>query len=156
MRTIVLWICLVFSVPLLAGDGGLKEPSFVGFENMKVAAVTVSNITIVADMVLNNPNSFKVYLKNLNVEVFTENDVKLTEIEQGMKVEMPPAKDFKMPVVLNVSPAKLIESSGGVFNSMLSALKEREITLKYKGSWKVEIKKITIKVPIRYKETMVF
>jgi hypothetical protein len=73
-----------------------------------------------------------------------------------MKVEMPPAKDFKMPVVLNVSPAKLIESSGGVFNSMLSALKEREITLKYKGSCKVEIKKITIKVPIRYKETMVF
>lgn len=156
MRTIVLWICLVFSVSVLAGDGGLKEPSFVGFENMKVAAVTVSNVTIVADMVLNNPNNFKVYLKNFFVEVFTENDVKLTAIEQGMKVEMPAASDFKMPVVLNVSPEKLIESSGGVFNTMLSALKEREITLKYKGSCKVEMKKLTIKVPIRYKEKMVF
>lgn len=149
----------VFSWMILNLHGtakGFEVPSFIGFENMKVVSSSMDKITLVADMVLTNPNKFSVWLRNFKVRVLTENDVLLTEIEQGLKVEMPPNKDFRMPVLLEISPDKLIENGGGLWNTLVSSIKDRGIVLKYRGSCKVEIRKIPVIVPIAYKEKMVF
>ena len=140
---------------LLISCSGPKDPTFEKFENIKVNSISARSVSLNAEMVLNNPNPFSCHLKNLHLEIFSENDVKLTEINQTFNTEMVARSNFSVPVKISFSPKKLLDEKEGLLSSVLSVLSEKEVTLKYKGTCGVEVMEINVKVPVEYEEKMV-
>ena len=154
MRKLAFLQIAVFTLVFL-GCSGPKDPTFEKFENIKVQSISKNKVTLNADMILNNPNPFSCHFKNLVLEVYSDSDVKLTEIEQTYNTEMLADSNFSIPVIINFSPDKLFEEKQGLLNTIVNVLNNKEVNLKYKGYCNVEAMEISIKVPIDFEETMI-
>jgi len=63
------------------------------------------------------------------------------------------AKDnFTLPVVINISPLKLIEKKEGILKSIITTLNEMVLDLQITGSCTIEVMEINVKVPVDYSE----
>jgi LEA14-like dessication related protein len=132
---------------------GPKDPSFEKFDNLKVKSITPTKVTLIGVMILHNPNPFSCNLKDMHLEVFSDKNIKLTEISQTYNTEMVANSDFKLPVQISFAPDKLLDEKRGLFTSIISVLNEKEVTLNYKGTCKVEAMEIAIEVPFDFEET---
>lgn len=143
-----------FVFAIITACSGPKDPTFEQLENIKLKSFTRTKVVLTGDIILNNPNPFSCQLKKLDLEVFSDNNIKLTEIEQTLNTEMLAKSDFAIPVEIRFSPTKLMDDGEGLLSSLFSALEEKEVDLIYKGKCEVEVMKVNIEVPIEFEEAM--
>ena len=147
---------IISTLILVAALSGckIKDPFFKKIDNVVVLSINSNQVNLSADLTLHNPNNISCTLKEVNFDVFTDKNVKLTSIKQTYNSEMAAKSDFVVPIMITLDPKKLVSTTEGIFGSFLSAIGNREFEIIYKGSSKVE--KLGVTIPIHIESRVSF
>ena len=134
--------CIVISIILFS----CKKPQ--GFDyrdvrNIKVEKLGFDNTALKMDLVYFNPNNFGVTLKNVDCDIFVNNNfLGHYKLDTIMKIEK--RSEFSLPSILQIDMKN-------VYKNALSVLLSKEIELNVKGASKVSKFGINVNVPFDYK-----
>ena len=120
---------LCISVLVCLGCGKPKELQYIDLKNFKVNSLGLKGSVISADVIYYNPNSFKLKLKQAQMDV-TVNNVFLGHSTLDTLMVIPKLDTFAIPVHMTIDMKALISNS-------LSALFSNEVDLKLEGSAKL-------------------
>jgi LEA14-like dessication related protein len=143
MRKIIVSSLLSF---LLIFHISCKKPQ--GFDyrdvrNIKIDKLGFDKTALTLDLVYFNPNNFGVTLKNVECEIFINNNyLGHYKLDTIMKIEK------KSEFVL---PSKIQVDMKNIYKNTLNVILNKEIELNVKGSTRVSKFGVTINVPFDYK-----
>ena len=110
-----------------------KIPVYQGIEKVYVNSATQNEIKISADLLFHNPNFLGGKLQSNGISVFI-NDMEVGIVE-AKEFKIPLNEKFILPITANILKDKIItHKDGGLIQGLLSALLEKKITVRYKGS----------------------
>lgn len=141
MKNSVLIICCLCLVIF-----SCKKPQ--GFDyrdvrNMRVEKLGFEKTALAMDLVYFNPNNFGVTLKNVDCDIFVNNNfLGHYKLDTIMKIEK--RSEFSLP-------SKFQIEMKNIYKNALSVLLSKEIDLNVKGTSKVSKFGININVPFDYK-----
>ena len=131
-------------------------PTFEGLENVELEEVNSRKLVVMADMVINNPNSFALDLAEADLYAIVE-EIELARINQTFNTEMPAKTDFKMPVRIDLDLSKLYKDDPlGAISKGLKIINEKQINVLFQGEIKVGKGKAMVSVPIDQLENVKF
>lgn len=127
-----------------------KELEFRHVTNIQVKKVTGEEVLLSADAVFYNPNTMKMKLRGIDVDVFVTGN-KVGEINQDIKTIIPALDDFTVPfdAVFN------IRQVGGL-GTLLSIMGGRKLQVRYDGHIKVTVHGMPFRVPVDYENEVRF
>jgi len=119
---------------------------FRGVQNVSVEPNEQNQPILKADAFFHNPNSVKMKLKEIYVDVMV-NGKPTANVRQKMKVVIPPKSDFSVPVEALLSMKEL-----GLLDTIVNLLGGKKYDLQYTGYVKIAVHGVTIKVPFTHQE----
>lgn len=152
----LLAVALVASFILSACNTEAMEPKFQRVENIEITSLSKSDVTLVGEIVLYNPNYVSVTMDNIELEVYV-NDYFVGKINQNNTIEIAKRSDFSLPLSVNFDPKKLfaddwmglIEMAAGYFNN-------KKFDVKFEGDADFKVKSFAFNIPIEYTEEITF
>lgn len=133
---------LLFLTQFLTSCSTLREPDFRAVENIRVARLGKSETTLAMDVRYYNPNKTRVKLKEAVGRAWLDGNF-LGNFKMDSTVLIPATAEFTLPVTLAVDMKKL-------FRNSLTAILNKEVTIKLEGRAKLGKGFVLINYPIRY------
>lgn len=121
--------------------GKMKDLEFLRVASFNFDNLSFSKSTVKMELAYYNPNNFSLRLKDAEFDVFLD-DRKVGHSLQDTLIDIPARDTFYFPVKLEVD-------MGHVFQNILGALTNKEVTIKAAGNCKVGKKGIFLPFPIK-------
>ena len=122
----------LFFVPLvvlaMASCKNMKDPVFVGIENVKMGSVGVTESLVTLDIRYHNPNSFNGSLKQAQGDAWMDSTY-LGHFVADSTIHIPANGEFLVPVRLMMDMKQILKNS-------FAALMNEEVLLRIKGNAK--------------------
>jgi LEA14-like dessication related protein len=93
-----------------------------------------------------NPNSIRMTLREINVEVFI-NGKKSAHADQKLSAKIPANNTFSLPLEVQISLKEF-----GLLDTLMGLLGGRKYEIRYEGYVRVRVHGMMIKVPIQFKD----
>ena len=138
----IILICLV-----LNACSSFKEVEFKGVENVSFGQQVDSEIPLIFDVRINNPNQFNILLKKGVVDVFFNNQF-LGKSTLSNKITIEKNKETVYPIVINTSFSNLSKAA----LSSLGVLLGNKLILKIDGKIVVKAFIIRKKIDVNFTE----
>ena len=136
----ILYILLIITIISCKKPQGFD---YRDVKNLKVQQVGFDKTMLSLDLIYFNPNNFGVTLKNVDCDIFINNNLLGHFIlDTIMKIEK--KSEFTLPSKINVDMKN-------VYKNAFSVIFNKEVEINVKGTSKVSKVGITIKVPFDYK-----
>ncbi len=136
----ILYILLILTIISCKKPQGFD---YRDVKNLKVQQVGFDKTMLSLDLIYFNPNNFGVTLKNVDCDIFINNNLLGHFIlDTIMKIEK--KSEFTLPSKINVDMKN-------VYKNAFSVIFNKEVEINVKGTSKVSKVGITIKVPFDYK-----
>lgn len=119
----------------------MKDLEFLRVASFNFDNLGFSKSTVKMELAYYNPNNFSLRLKDAEFDLFLD-DTKVGHSLQDTLIEIPAKDTFYFPVKLEVD-------MGHVFQNILGALTNKEVTIKASGNCKVGKKGIFLPFPIK-------
>lgn len=120
-----------------------KQVKFEGLSNLEVVPYTFAKTKINADLKLKNPNNYNIIVKELQSELFINNE-KITDYNlSDTSIIIPALQEFTHKLKLDVSTFTLLNSALNLSNS-------DSINYSIRGKIKVSAKFVNKTLPIDY------
>ena len=132
---------------LLNACSSFKEVEFKGVENVSFGQQEDSQIPLIFDVRINNPNQFNILLKKGVVDVFFNNQF-LGKSTLSNKITIEKNKETVYPIVINTSFSNLSKAA----LSSLGALLGKKLILKIDGKIIVKALIIRKKIDVNFTE----
>ncbi|MFT5617458.1 MAG: LEA14-like dessication related protein [Arenicella sp.] len=151
MKNILLFSLLIV---IFSSCTSLKAPTFQSIDDLKVSESSLRRVTVVGNMVLNNPNKNKLELDEIDIKMLS-NGNELGEFIQNVSTRIDGFKDFSVPFSITFDPAKMGES---LLSTAMSAFSNGKLKLNFRGYMRVRgiDKKKGFKIPVIYGKTIKF
>ena len=144
---------ILFTLSLLSSSCiSLKAPTFLGIDSAEMSTLNAGEIAIKSAVRLNNPNKAGLFLKEMKIEMSSNNNV-LGVFMQQVEAPILGMSDFSVPFSINFDPKTL---GNNLLATALSMFTEQKLKLKFRGYVKVGGKKRGFKIPLFYNETIKF
>lgn len=139
--------CVVFLTTVFLFAGCVpKEIEPIVLRKVKDVVVHASSEPMLkGKAILYNPNDIGVKLRKVKVDVFI-NDKKTGEIDQKIKMQIPPNAEFTVPLEVKLAMEEL-----NLVDTVLGMLGGRKLNVHYKGSIKITYRGLPMSVPVDYK-----
>ena len=134
-------IAFVFIV-ILTGCAQPKDLQYKGVQNIRISSVSFSKTELGADVKFYNPNSYPMMVKDATADVFVNNKL-IGNVHMDKTFTVPKRDTFLLPVLLTAN-------MGGVLGNLVTALGNKEVTIKMVGTVKAGRNGIFIPIPINY------
>jgi len=125
----------------ISSCGKMKDLEFLRVASFNFDNLSFSKSTVRMELAYYNPNNFSLRLKDAEFDVFLD-DRKVGHSLQDTLIDIPARDTFYFPVKLEVD-------MGHVFQNILGALTNKEVTIKASGNCKVGKKGIFLPFPIK-------
>lgn len=125
----------------ISSCGKMKDLEFLRVASFNFDNLGFSKSTVKMELAYYNPNNFSLRLKDAEFDIFLD-DTKVGHSLQDTLIEIPARDTFYFPVKLEVD-------MGHVFQNILGALTNKEVTIKAAGNCKVGKKGIFLPFPIK-------
>ncbi|SIN98156.1 LEA type 2 family protein [Chitinophaga niabensis] len=125
----------------ISSCGKMKDLEFLRVASFNFDNLSFSKSTVRMELAYYNPNNFSLRLKDAEFDVFLD-DRKVGHSLQDTLIDIPARDTFYFPVKLDVD-------MGHVFQNILGALTNKEVTIKASGNCKVGKKGIFLPFPIK-------
>ncbi|WP_343306460.1 LEA type 2 family protein [Chitinophaga niabensis] len=125
----------------ISSCGKMKDLEFLRIASFNFDNLSFSKSTVRMELAYYNPNNFSLRLKDAEFDVFLD-DRKVGHSLQDTLIDIPARDTFYFPVKLEVD-------MGHVFQNVLGALTNKEVTIKAAGNCKVGKKGIFLPFPIK-------
>lgn len=125
----------------ISSCGKMKDLEFLRVASFNFDNLGFSKSTVKMELAYYNPNNFSLRLKDAEFDIFLD-DTKVGHSLQDTLIEIPARDTFYFPVKLEVD-------MGHVFQNLLGALTNKEVTIKAAGNCKVGKKGIFLPFPIK-------
>ncbi len=136
-----------FLIIVLASSCVPKEMIvFKDVKNLKLDQTDLENAILDGEAVFYNPNSSRMRLREINVEVFVDGK-KSAFVDQKLSALARAKSDFTVPIKVQLSLKEL-----GLMNTIMSLFGGKKYEIHYKGYLKVKVNGIPIRVPIDHTE----
>lgn len=99
-----------------------------------------------AQAVFYNPNSMRMKLRRINVDVFVDGK-KAAQIDQSLKTVIPARGEFTVPLEVSLAMEDM-----GLLDTLLGMLGGRKLNIHYKGALKLNYHGMPLRVPVDYKD----
>lgn len=123
-------------------------PEFEGIKNLKIDVEGLAGARINGDAVFFNPNSKRMKIKGVNVDVSVDNK-KVKNIEREYDITVMPNSQFIVPIDVTLS---LQDLNMSLLNTAMSMLRGEKKNVRYKGEAKVQIHGFNFNVPFDYED----
>lgn len=120
----------------------LKEPEYLGFENLRFHEFEASESTIFLEMKCYNPNKVRLKIKKAAGDAYL-NDTYLGHFRVDTLIRLLPKQNFIIPVTLLVDKKN-------IFKNSMAALLQSTVTLKFEGKAKLGKGFFYANYPIRH------
>lgn len=124
-----------------------EEIVFKGIKNITVE-VSGTEPLLKAEALFFNPNSVRMKLKEINIDVLVEGSPS-AEVRQKLKLVIPAKADFTVPL-----EARLSMKEKGLLSTVINLMSGKKYTVEYVGFIRVAMHGITVKVPVKHKEEL--
>lgn len=134
-----------------------NDVQFKEIRNVQIGNLTGSVIEITGDCVLYNPNNVTLDLTDADLDLIIEGN-RAGKVQQQLKVVMPAASEFVLPLKATMSPKEFYGDKGNnLMQAAVQMLARQEIYIKYDGVIKagkgwasVPVKVLdSVQVPVR-------
>ena len=125
-----------------------QKPTFKNMKNVQLSSLKNKKITLTADAILHNPNSFGLTLTATDLDISIDGK-KAGNVKQTLDTEIPASADFVVPVKMDIDQ-KVI--SGDLLNTAMNFLLNKKVKVHYKGHITVKALDIPIDIPIDNEE----
>ena len=115
-------------------------------KNLKLDQTDLENAILDGEAVFYNPNSSRMRLREINVEVFVDGK-KSAYVDQKLSALARGKSEFTVPVKVQLSLKEL-----GLMNTIMSLFGGKKYEIHYKGYLKVKVNGFPLRVPIDHKE----
>lgn len=130
-------------ITVLSGCARPKDLQYKGVQNVRIKSVSFSKTELGADIKFYNPNTYPMILKEAIADVYLDNKL-IGNVKMDNTFTVPRRDTFLLPVSLNANV-------GGVLGNLVTALGNKEVTIKLIGNIKAgRINGIFIPIPINY------
>ena len=131
------YLLYLFTVVLfISCTNPYEDISFVEIKNARLINITETNVELVADCILYNPNSVGFDLKEANFDVYLYGN-KAAHVLQDADAVMPAKKEFSFPITATVNPKEIYGRGRGLLDVALQVMANKRIKVKYEGTIKV-------------------
>lgn len=120
------------------------EPQFLGIDRVNVTDMNFKEAHLTAEARFFNPNSVKIKLKEVNVEIQLEGKA-IGHIDQEFDLKIAPNSEFSVPLDATFKIQDI-----GMINGLMSILGGKKAKVKYKGYIKASVHGFTSTVPVEY------
>ena len=144
-------ILLLLIISLLASCSGPKYPEFRGIANPKILSLSMKNVVVETDIIMNNPNGFEIEMTGMDVNIYA-NDVLVGHTNQTKSSMIGANKNFNVPISFDFSPKKVLNL--GNLGGLLNAIGNKVVDLKYEGSVSVKVANKIIAIPFTYEDKL--
>jgi len=138
-------IVLFMLACILVSCSGPKEP-IVLRQIKEVVADATSSPTLKAQAIFFNPNSTRMRLKKIDVDIYISGK-KVGEVDQDLMTIIPANDEFTVPLEV-----KLAMQDFGILDTLFGMLGAKKLEIQYKGSLKLTYHGLPIRVPVDYKD----
>lgn len=115
-------------------------------KNLRLDQTDLENAILDGEAVFYNPNSSRMRLREINVEVFVDGK-KSAYVDQKLSALARAKSEFTVPIKVQLSLKEL-----GLMNTIMSLFGGKKYEVHYKGYLKVKINGFPLRVPIDHKE----
>jgi len=119
---------------------------FKDVKNLKLDQTDLENAILDGEAVFYNPNSSRMRLREINVEVFIDGK-KSAYVDQKLSALARAKSDFTVPIKVQLSLKEL-----GLMNTIMSLFGGKKYEIHYKGYLKVKVNGFPVRVPIDHTE----
>ena len=133
---------LLFCTLFLGSCRAIREPEFRAVENLRVDRLGRTASALSLDILYHNPNKTRIKLKEAYGDAWLDGTF-LGTFKMDTLINIPANGEFLFPVILEVDMKKLFQNS-------LSALLNKEVTIKLAGRARIGKGFVFINYPIRY------
>lgn len=134
-----LFILLVY---LSLSCTSLKEPEFLGVENIRFNRLSRNGSLLYMDIRFHNPNKAKLKLKEAEGKAWIDNDY-LGKFRMDSLVRISPLSEFTVPVSLQTKTGSLLQNT-------LSLFLKRDVTIRLEGTVIAGKGMLSMTYPVRY------
>ncbi len=120
-----------------------EAPEFRNIANFKIDLVNQDTAKINADVVFFNPNSKKIEIKDVLVDVSVD-DKQVTSLERNYNITAEPNQEFSIPLDIALS---LKDLNMNLLSTAFSMLSGETKKVRYKGQAKVKVYGFNFNVP---------
>jgi len=115
-------------------------------QNLRVDQTDLENALLDGEAIFYNPNSTRLRLKEIDVEVFIDGK-KSAYVKQKLNALARGKSEFTVPIQVQLSLKEL-----GLMNAIMNLLGGKKYEVQYKGHLKIKVNGIPLRVPIDHKE----
>lgn len=115
-------------------------------KNVALDQTDLENAILNGEAVFYNPNSSRLRLREINVDVFVDGK-KSAFVNQKLSALAKPKSDFTVPLKVNLSLKDF-----GLMDALMSLLGGKKYEIHYKGYLKAKVNGVPIRVPVDHKE----
>ena len=127
-----------------------KEPVILRSINIKeVKTGSDGNPILFADVVFFNPNSTRMRLKRIDLDVTVDGN-KSARVDQHLSALIKGNSEFTIPLEVQLN------LKDGLLDTILSLFGGKEHPISFNGSMKVTVRGFPVKVPVSYKDVLKF
>ncbi len=137
---------------LLIGCKNQEDVEFIGIKNTRVTGIDGSMVIINIDAVMFNPNKAGGKIRAVDVAVFYRGK-EIAQVDQVEKISVKGNSEFRVPLQMSVDINKL---NTNLLSQISSIISKKGIELHFIGNVKVRIHGFGYKVPVDYKENIIF
>jgi LEA14-like dessication related protein len=119
-----------------------KDLEYRDFKNLSVGKIGFGNSTLKMDVIYYNPNNFRMQLKSAELDIYVDGNF-LGHTSQEFQIAIPKLAEFEIPLIVDVDMKN-------VFGNAISALFNKEVTVKVTGRVKVGKANIFLSMPVEY------
>lgn len=125
-----------------------EAPEFRRVENIQIDILGENGARIEGDAVFFNPNTTRVKIKNVNLDVEVE-DKKVASMDREYDIKVQGLKEFTVPLDVTVS---LKELNMDLMNTALMLFGGEKKKVRYTGEVKINVYGFNYEVPIDYED----
>lgn len=137
---VVAWVVISCKAP--------EAPSFRRVENVQIDVVGKDEVKIEGDAIFYNPNTARVKIKNVDLDVAVENH-KVASMNKEYDIKVEGLKEFTVPLDVRVSMADL---NMDLINTALMLISGKKKKVSYNGEVTISVYGFNYTVPVDYED----
>jgi LEA14-like dessication related protein len=132
----------ILVITMVIGCGKPQAPDYRDFRNFKIEKLGFNRSAVSMELVYYNPNNFGVQLRNIDCDVYIENNY-LGKFQLDTMMNIRKKSEF-------ILPAKVEIDMKNVFKNSLNLILQNEIAVKLTGNAKLGKAGVYFNVPVKY------
>jgi LEA14-like dessication related protein len=141
-------IQIVFVVAVLLVGCGPKEQVILRAINIKEVQAASTNPLLKADAIFFNPNSGRMRVKRIDIEVFIDGK-KAASVDQHLNTLIKGNSEFTVPLEIQLNLKEV-----GFLDTILSLFGGKKYDILFVGNMKVTVSGFPVNVPINHKDLL--